>query len=150
MKPLLDSYYIQNDSGFVEAKLPDYFENASVVIANDFDKDGDLDVFIGSNAVSNDFGNIPNSYILKNDHGNFSILENKSLQKAGMITDAIWDDYNKDGATDLIVIGEWMAPKFFKNENGTFLPHFDPHPTLQYIQQNHYYYTIESKYNIYI
>jgi hypothetical protein len=38
----------------------------------------------------------------------------------------------------------------FKNENGTFLPHFDPHPTLQYLQQNHYYYTIESKYNIYI
>tara|TARA_R110002033_G_scaffold68856_1_gene120084 strand:- start:2688 stop:5936 length:3249 start_codon:yes stop_codon:yes gene_type:complete len=121
MKPLLDSYYIQNDSGFVVSNLPYYFENASVVIANDFDKDCDLDVFIGNNAVSNDFGNIPNSYILKNDHGNFSLLENKSLQKAGMITDAIWDDYNKDGATDLIVIGEWMAPKFFKNENGNFV-----------------------------
>ena len=38
----------------------------------------------------------------------------------------------------------------FKNEDGTFLPHFDPHPTLQYLKQNHYYYTIESKYNIYI
>jgi len=121
MKPLLDSYYIQNDAGFVASNLPDYFENASVVKANDFDKDGDLDVFIGNNAVSNDFGNIPNSYILKNDKGNFSILENKSLQKAGMITDAIWDDFNNDGATDLIVIGEWMAPKFFKNENGKFI-----------------------------
>ena len=121
MKPLLDSYYIQNDAGFVASNLPDYFENASVVKANDFDKDGDLDVFIGNNAVSNDFGNIPNSYILKNDRGDFSILENKSLQKAGMITDAIWDDFNNDGATDLIVIGEWMAPKFFKNENGKFI-----------------------------
>ena len=38
-----------------------------------------------------------------------------------MITDAIWDDFNNDGATDLIVIGEWMAPKFFKNENGKFI-----------------------------
>ena len=121
MKPLLDSYYVQNDAGFVASNLPDYFENASVVKANDFDKDGDLDVFIGNNAVSNDFGNIPNSYILKNDRGDFSILENKSLQKAGMITDAIWDDFNNDGATDLIVIGEWMAPKFFKNENGKFI-----------------------------
>lgn len=120
MKPLLDSYYIQNDSSLVVANLPDYFENASVIKACDFDKDGDLDVFVGSNAVSNDFGNIPNSYILKNENGNFTLLDNKSIQKAGMITDAIWDDFNNDGQTDLIVVGEWMSPKFFKNNKGQF------------------------------
>lgn len=118
MKPLLDSYYIQKDSGFVAANLPDYFENAMVIKSCDFDSDGDLDVFIGNNAVSNDFGNIPNSFILKNEKGVFSILDNKSLQKAGMITDAIWDDFDNDGQIDLIVVGEWMSPKFFKNNRG--------------------------------
>lgn len=118
MTPLLDSYFIQKDSSFVASPLPDYFENASVAITNDFDKDGDLDIFIGNNAVSNDFGSIPNSYILKNEVVQFSLLENEPLQKAGMITDAIWEDFNNDGQTDLIVVGEWMPPKFFKNENG--------------------------------
>jgi hypothetical protein len=121
MKPLLDSYYIQNDSGFEMAMLPDYFENASIVIANDYDKDGDLDIFVGNNAVSNDFGNIPNSYILKNEGGNFKLLENESLQKVGMVTNAIWDDFNNDGQTDLIIVGEWMSPKFFKNEKGKLI-----------------------------
>ena len=118
--PLLDSYYTQNDTGFIKQELPKYFENASVIKANDYDNDGDLDVFIGNNAVSNDFGKTPNSYILKNENGNFVLLEKQSFQSVGMITDAIWEDYNEDGFTDLILVGEWMAPKFFKNTDGNF------------------------------
>ena len=119
-KPLLDSYYIQNNKVFKSGEYPEFHENTSVIIANDFDNDNDLDLFIGSNSVSNDFGNIPNSYILKNNNGDFSISQNETLQNAGMITDAIWNDFNNDGQNDLIVIGEWMAPKFFKNNAGVF------------------------------
>jgi len=120
-KPLLDSYYIQKDSVFEIGKLPEYFENVSVIKANDYDNDGDLDLFVGSNAVSSDFGNIPNSFLLKNNNGDLIITENKLLQNAGMITDAIWDDFDNDGIKDLIVVGEWMQPKFFKNNNGTLI-----------------------------
>ncbi|MGB3607583.1 FG-GAP-like repeat-containing protein, partial [Psychroserpens sp.] len=119
-EPLLDLYYTQVNGAFLKHELPEYFENASVIKAHDFDNDGDLDVFIGNNAVSNDFGNMPNSYLLENQEGKFSIIENQPFQKTGMITDAIWQDYNKDGDTDLILVGEWMAPKFFKNTNGKF------------------------------
>lgn len=117
-KPLIDNYFINNNGTFKIQDFPEFYENASVIITNDFDDDGDLDVFIGSNSVSNDFGNIPNSYIFKNNNGNFSILKNEDLQEAGMVTDALWDDFNDDGQTDLIIVGEWMSPKFFKNEKG--------------------------------
>lgn len=118
MKPLLNSYHVQKDSVFETKILPKSFENASVLRANDFDNDGDLDLFIGNQSISNDFGNRPTSYLLENENGNFSIHENKELQNIGMITDAIWHDFDEDGIEDLIVVGEWMAPTFFKNENG--------------------------------
>lgn len=118
MKPLLDSYYVQNNGLFTSEKLPDTFENASVIKPYDFDDDGDLDVFVGNQVVTNDFGAIPNSYLLENENGGFKMVKNTPLQNAGMVTDAIWTDFNNDNSIDLIVIGEWMQPKFFENQNG--------------------------------
>ena len=117
-KPLLDSYYIQKDTSFVMKSLPEYYINASVTKANDVDGDGDLDIFVGGHTVSNKFGEIPDSYLLINDKGNFSLQQNKALQHLGMVTDAVWDDFDNDGVKDLIVVGEWMEPKFFKNTQG--------------------------------
>ncbi|UII78183.1 VCBS repeat-containing protein [Flagellimonas sp. CMM7] len=119
-KPLLDSYFTKKDSTFRKSNLPDLFENVSVVKANDFDHDGDLDLFVGASTVTSKFGEIPNSYILLNEGGNFSIMENAPFQNAGMVTDAIWTDFDNDGQNDLILIGGWMAPKFYKNSNGSF------------------------------
>jgi hypothetical protein len=118
MKPLLDAFYVQKDSGFAKTVIPDYFENAAVIKPYDYDNDGDIDIFIGNQAVSNDFGNTPSSCLLINTNGSFSALKNESLQKSGMITDAVWDDFSGDGIKDLIVVGEWMQPTFFKNEKG--------------------------------
>lgn len=118
MKPLLDSYFVQSDDGFQSMSLPDLFENAGAMATYDYDEDGDVDVFIGNHSVSNDFGAIPNSVLLKNDNGTFTSVDHPALEQCGMVTDAVWSDYNNDGAPDLIVVGEWMSPRFFRNVKG--------------------------------
>jgi len=121
--PLLDKIYLNSQNGIYEklTDFPEYFENGSVIKSADFDDDGDLDLFIGGGYVSYDFGNIPNSFLLENNNGSFRIIENNELQKVGMVTDAIWTDFNNDNKVDLIIVGEWMAPTFFKNENNTLV-----------------------------
>ena len=37
------------------------------------------------------------------------------LQNIGMITDALWSDFDKDGKIDLVLTGEWMPVTFLKN-----------------------------------
>jgi hypothetical protein len=119
-KPLLDSYYASSDAGFVLTEIQGYYENASCVKPFDVDNDGDLDLFIGNESVSRDFGKIPMSYLLVNEKGKFYPSQNDVFETLGMVTDAIWEDYNKDGQVDLIVVGEWMEPVFLKNTKGSF------------------------------
>ncbi|MEQ9298687.1 MAG: VCBS repeat-containing protein [Cyclobacteriaceae bacterium] len=121
MEPLLDSYYSKGTDGWLKATLPEYFENASIIRPYDYDNDGDMDVFIGNQSVSNDFGKVPTSLLLNSDQGQFIAIENEALQRAGMVTDALWTDYDEDGNIDLILVGEWMTPKFFKYLDGDLI-----------------------------
>jgi enediyne biosynthesis protein E4 len=94
--------------------------SVSCVIASDYDRDGDMDVFIGGR-VSLDFTEIPNSYLLQNNGGVFTDITgtvNESLSKAGMITAAVFTDFDNDKQTDLVLVGEWMPLRFYKNEKG--------------------------------
>ena len=83
-------------------------------------KDGDLDVFIGNHVVTSKFGEIPNSYLFENTENGFVVLEDDAFENLGMVTDALWSDFDSDGREDLIIVGEWMQPKFFKNTPNGF------------------------------
>ncbi|MEO5681746.1 MAG: VCBS repeat-containing protein [Chitinophagaceae bacterium] len=93
---------------------------AGCVKAGDYDNDGDLDLFIGGR-VSKTYPVSPKSYLLQNNHGVFTDVTAAvcpALQKAGMISAAVWADFDNDKQTDLIIAGEWMPVRFFKNKNG--------------------------------
>tara|TARA_R110000868_G_scaffold222048_4_gene473930 strand:+ start:36813 stop:40367 length:3555 start_codon:yes stop_codon:yes gene_type:complete len=101
--------------------LPRILSSGSCVRASDFDKDGDLDLFIGGRLTPLKYPLPPNSYLLENNNGKFTDVTNKlapSLRKVGMVTDALWTDYDLDGDTDLMVVGEFMAIQFFENQKG--------------------------------
>jgi len=98
------------------------YENKSCAAACDFDKDGDMDLFVGGRVNARMYGYNPASVLLMNDgKGKFSEATDKyseGLQFAGMVTGACWSDIDKDGWIDLIVAGEWMPITVFKNNKG--------------------------------
>ncbi|WP_339836720.1 VCBS repeat-containing protein [uncultured Maribacter sp.] len=119
MKPLTDSYYSASDKSFIRKDFPQFYENASVLLKLDYDHDNDLDVLICNQSISADYGNKPNSYLLENKNGEFTVANNP-FEKVGMITDALVTDFNNDGWEDILVVGEWMSPRFFQNNKGIF------------------------------
>ena len=117
----LDSrLYLNKNKQFVRAELPKIAQNATIVKSCDYDNDGDIDLFIGNSSFSNRFGSNTDCYLLNNQNGKFTIVQSKTFSNIGMVTDAIFDDFNKDGKQDLIVVGEWMQPQFFESKNGKF------------------------------
>src|SRR5258708_257889 len=79
------------------------FESASCVTAADYDGDGDLDLFVGVRLKPFAYGYPCKGYILQNNgRGLFTVVTAvvaPELEKAGMVTDAKWVDYDKDGKT---------------------------------------------------
>jgi len=120
-KALLDRLYLSEDKDFNKAKLPEHYVNTSIIAPNDFDGDGDLDVFVGVSAVASDYGRLPSSFLLRNQEGEFSAEEIDVLKNIGMVTAALWTDFDGDQIKDLIVVGEWMSPTFLKNDGETLL-----------------------------
>jgi len=120
--PLLNRLYInKGDGSFIKnIDFPKLYKNTSVIKMADIDGDNDLDLFIGNYTSSADFGKINNSYILENTPNGFVIVNNPIFNALGLVTDAVFSDYDNDGDNDLIVVGEWMAPTFFKNDSGYF------------------------------
>jgi hypothetical protein len=126
-----DRLYLNTGHGFIksESALPvDLNQSGKCIKAADFDNDGDADLFIGGRIVPGKYPVPANSYILKNNgekgmEVRFEDVTEQvapSLLNLGLVTDAVWNDFDNDGDKDLIIVGEWMKIHFFENASGSF------------------------------
>jgi hypothetical protein len=122
-----DRIYLNDGMGnfkISDKALPKIPTNTSVISACDFDRDGDIDLFVGNRSLNGIYGVTPKSMLLTNSgDGIFTnTIQTLSpeLEEIGMITDAKWIDFDGDSSLDLLVVGDWMAPSLFVNTNGSF------------------------------
>ena len=123
---LQDRLYLNNGTGaFTKSStaLPKMNTSGGTIAPTDYDNDGDIDLFIGGRIIPGAYPKSPRSYLLQNNNGQFTdVTQNVAPQllSPGLITTAIWSDYDNDGYQDLLVSGEWMPLMALKNNNGQF------------------------------
>lgn len=101
--------------------IPKIMSSGSAVTAADYDQDGDLDLFVSGRLRPHHYPLPPRSYLLQNQGGSFTDITAEvapELAEIGMITAALWTDYDSDGLPDLMLCGEWMPITFMHNEEG--------------------------------
>ncbi|HPE97766.1 MAG: VCBS repeat-containing protein [Chitinophagales bacterium] len=125
-KRYADRLYINDGKGNFTRNaeaLPATYSSSSVITAADFDKDGDMDLFVGGRQVPGRYLASTSSYILQNNNGKFEDVSDKlapALKEIGMVTSALWTDFNNDNEQDLIITGDWMPITFLQNKGGKF------------------------------
>ncbi len=125
--PLLqDRLYINHGGGrFVRdtGALPVMLTSTSTVRAGDFNGDGRPDLFVGGRLTPRQYPYPTRSYLLRNDGGRFSDVTEQVapqlVEPGGMITDAVWGDFDGDKRLDLVTVGEWMPIQFHRNDGST-------------------------------
>ena len=122
---LEDRLYINDGRGRFRktvGQIPSETISGSRVVAADYDRDGDVDLFVGGRVIPGRYGIDPQSTLLQNNgRGRFTDVTQSlapELARVGMVTDALWIDLTGDDRLDLVLVGEWMPVTAFRNVDG--------------------------------
>jgi len=121
---LRDRLYVNSGGSYEPAPagtLPDIRTSSSCVVAADYDRDGDVDLFVGGRVVPGRFPHAPPSVLLRNDGGRFVDVTDDvapMCRDLGMVSAACWTDVDDDGFVDLVVAAQWQPVRVLKNVDG--------------------------------
>ena len=104
-----------------EGALPDHRDSTGAIAAADFDRDGDLDLFVGARMIPGRYPETPTSRLLRNDGGRFADVTDqvaKGLDQVGLVAGALWSDADGDGWLDLVLALDWGPVAIWGNAEG--------------------------------
>ncbi|MDH5397646.1 MAG: VCBS repeat-containing protein [Cyclobacteriaceae bacterium] len=121
---LTNRLYLNNGTGAF-SKVADAMpgtvvsSNTATIQAADYDNDGDPDLLVATASNLDYYGSPATSYLLENDGtGKFTNMTStlaRGLEKLGMANDAGWLDYDQDGRPDIVITGDYMPIRIFRN-----------------------------------
>jgi len=115
---LVSNLFINDGNGFFNLSTQPQFGIAYKCKLEDFNNDGDLDVFISTGSTS--------SLYLNDGFGNFTFNSSFSISLSNFSSNIDFGDFDNDGDIDIIIVGN-SSPNsvsiyFFKNDgNGNFI-----------------------------
>ncbi|MEM9479425.1 MAG: FG-GAP-like repeat-containing protein [Verrucomicrobiota bacterium] len=127
-----DRLYLNDGKGGFEAapegSIPADSLVGSAVSAADFDRDGDLDLFVGTRVKPWDYPISETSRLLINhskdgvpSFADASPDMMPALDQLGLVTAATAVDIDRDGWVDLLTASEWGPVRVFLNKEGKFV-----------------------------
>jgi enediyne biosynthesis protein E4 len=121
---LQDRLYLNDGKGNLSRAadaLPMMYESGQKVLAKDLNNDGWTDIISFGRQVPENYPKTPKTFVLLNEKGKFvdaTAAIAPDLSRIGMVTDAIFSDFDGDGDDDLLIVGEWMPVTIFENTDG--------------------------------
>lgn len=122
-----DRLYLNDGKGnltMAAANMPTESHSGGCAVAADYDRDGDLDLFVGGRVVPGLYPRLPYSSVLQNNGGTFTNVTNSvapEFNQIGLVTALLFADLDKDGQDELLVTGEWMSIEVFRLQAGKFV-----------------------------
>lgn len=104
------------------SEIPGILSTSGPMAVADYDGDGDLDLFVGGRFQPAGYPQPATSRLFINNEGNFRKDEINSglLKDIGMVTGAVFTDYDQDGDQDLLLTRSWDSIILLQNDDGKF------------------------------
>ncbi|MEO8429538.1 MAG: VCBS repeat-containing protein, partial [Verrucomicrobiota bacterium] len=100
--------------------LPGQLSSVGPLALADMHGAGKMDLFVGGRVIPGRYPEAASSHIYHRDERGWQwdVEHSRLLEKAGLVSGAVWSDLDGDGFPELILACEWGPIRVFKNQAG--------------------------------